>query len=86
MTSQTSLAQAVGFPDRLKDCGPDVLITLREIIGDPAAGVPALVPVSRSTWYAGMASGRYPKGVMLGPRLRMWYYRDIEKLVNGDAE
>lgn len=65
---------------------PDVLLSLREIIGDKAAGIPALVPVSRSSWYAGMASGRYPEGVKLGPRLRMWYYRDIEKLINGGAK
>ena len=28
----------------------------------------ALIPVSRSAWWAGCKSGRYPKPVKLGPR------------------
>ena len=36
-------------------------LRLPQIIGDPRRGIPALIPVSRSTWWAGVKSGRYPK-------------------------
>lgn len=43
------------------------------------------VPVSRSTWWAGVKSGRYPQPVKFGPRITAWRVRDIRKLLeNGD--
>src|SRR5258706_14615524 len=30
------------------------------------------LPISRSSWWAGVASGRYPKPVKLGPRITAW--------------
>ena len=45
-----------------------------------------LVPVSKSTWYAGMKSGRYPAKVpYLGPRISAWKLDDVIKLINGEA-
>lgn len=41
-----------------------------------------LVPVSRATWYEGMTSGRYPKGVKLGARTIAWRAEDIRALIN----
>jgi len=37
-------------------------VRLPQIIGNPKAipPIPAIVPVCRSTWWAGVASGRYP--------------------------
>ena len=32
----------------------------------------ALIPVSRSAWWAGCKSGRYPKPIKLGPRTTAW--------------
>lgn len=40
-----------------------------------------LIPVSKSTWWAGVASGRFPKGVKLGPRTTAWCVSDIEALI-----
>ena len=37
----------------------------------------ALIPVSRSAWWAGCKSGRYPKPVKLGPRTTAWRAADI---------
>jgi len=34
-------------------------------------------PVSRSAWWAGVAEGRYPKPVKLGPRTTAWRVQDI---------
>jgi predicted DNA-binding transcriptional regulator AlpA len=56
-------------------------VRLPQIIGrkpkgtDP--GIPALLPVSASTWWAGVRSGRYPKPVKLGPRTTAWTVESI---------
>lgn len=42
----------------------------------------ARVPVSRSSWFAGIQSGRYPKGLHLGPRTTVWRSDDIAKLIS----
>lgn len=39
------------------------------------------IPVSKSTWWAGVLSGRYPEPVKLGPRITAWRVEDIRKLV-----
>jgi len=39
------------------------------------------IPVSKSTWWAGVASGRYPKPVKLGPRITAWRAEDIHALI-----
>lgn len=40
----------------------------------------ALIPVSRSAWWAGCKSGRYPNPVKLGPRTTAWRASDIAAL------
>ena len=39
------------------------------------------IPVSKSTWWAGVASGRYPKSVKLGPRTTAWKVEDVRALI-----
>ncbi|MCP4881717.1 MAG: AlpA family phage regulatory protein [Gammaproteobacteria bacterium] len=41
-----------------------------------------LIPVGKSTWWAGIRSGRYPKGVKLGPRTTAWRVEDIRQLLH----
>jgi len=41
-----------------------------------------LVPVSKSTWYKGVADGRYPKPTKkFGSRITAWDVRDIRSLL-----
>jgi prophage regulatory protein len=40
------------------------------------------IPVSKSTWWAGVKSGRYPKPVKLGPRITVWRVGDIRALID----
>jgi predicted DNA-binding transcriptional regulator AlpA len=47
----------------------------------PKSEIPALIPVSKSTWWAGVASGRYPKPVRIGPRITGWKIEDIRSLI-----
>lgn len=42
----------------------------------------ALIPVSRSAWWAGCKTGRYPKPVKLGPRTTAWRASDISALLD----
>ncbi len=41
----------------------------------------AVIPVSKSTWWAGVKSGRYPKPVKLGERMTAWRAEDIKTLI-----
>lgn len=64
---------------------PNTLLRLPEIIGRRAKGnspaVPALIPVSESTWYAGVKSGRFPKPIRIATRCVAWRYSDIAGLI-----
>ena len=40
------------------------------------------IPVSRSSWYLGIQQGKYPPGLLLGPRTRAWPASDIQALIN----
>lgn len=45
-----------------------------------------ILPIARSTWWAGVAAGRYPKPVKLGPGITVWPARVILELAeNGVA-
>ncbi len=39
------------------------------------------IPVSRSTWWAGVRAGRLPQPVKLGPRITAWRAEDILALI-----
>ena len=41
----------------------------------------AVVPVSKSAWWDGCRTGRYPRPVKLGPRTTAWRAEDIAALV-----
>jgi prophage regulatory protein len=41
------------------------------------------VPVSRSTWYAGIASGKFPAPVKLGERVAAWRESEVNALIDG---
>jgi prophage regulatory protein len=39
------------------------------------------IPVSKSTWWAGIKSGRYPKPVKLSARISAWRVEDVRALI-----
>lgn len=41
----------------------------------------ALVPIGRSSWWAGVKVGRYPQPVKIGPRTTAWRAEDIRELI-----
>ena len=43
--------------------------------------------IAKSTWWAGVKSGRYPRPVRIGPRMVAWRSKDISALIqNGISE
>lgn len=59
-------------------------IRLPNIIGNPKSNPPItpLIPVSKSSWWAGVKSGIYPQSVKIGPRTTAWKVEDIRKLID----
>ena len=54
---------------------------LKQILGDPKAGIPPIIPVGKSQWWAGVKDGRFPKPVKLGPKTTAWKNEDIHALI-----
>jgi predicted DNA-binding transcriptional regulator AlpA len=44
------------------------------------------VPISKSAWWEGCKTGRFPKPVKLGPRTTAWKAEDIAALVQALGE
>lgn len=55
-------------------------LRLRSIVGPDGP-----IPVSKSTWWAGVKDGRFPRPVKLGPRITAWRIEDIRRLIETGA-
>jgi len=65
--------------DEAPDCG---LLRLEQVLAPRGP-----LPISRSGWWAGVASGRFPKPTYcLGPRSPCWRVRDIRDLIGADRQ
>ncbi|HUQ38400.1 MAG TPA: AlpA family phage regulatory protein [Aestuariivirga sp.] len=58
-------------------------LRIRQILGDAKATPPilAIIPISKSSWWQGVKSGRFPRPVKLGPRTTCWKVSDIRDLL-----
>lgn len=61
------------FPTKLPETG---FVRLSSILGPKGP-----IPVSRSGWWAGVKTGKYPKQYKIGPRTSAWRVEDILELV-----
>ena len=59
-------------------------LRLQQIIGNRNSSPPRepIIPISASSWWAGVAEGRYPKPVKLGPNTTAWRWEDIQSLLD----
>ncbi|MBD9360766.1 helix-turn-helix transcriptional regulator [Methylomonas fluvii] len=59
-------------------------LRLKQIVGDPKAEppIPAILPISRTSFLNGVKSGKYPKSIKLGERTTAWRVEDIRELIN----
>lgn len=59
-----------------------------ETLGDGFLRLNAIIapngplPISRSSWWAGVKIGRYPQPVKLGPRITAWRVSEIRELID----
>jgi hypothetical protein len=60
-------------------------LRLRQIIGDPKKGIPAIIPVCATTWWNGVKSGRYPQGVKISAKATAWRVEDIRALIDSTS-
>ncbi len=44
------------------------------------------IPVSKSTWWAGIKTGRYPKPIKLSSRVTAWRVEDIRAFIETGAK
>lgn len=60
------------------------LLRLKQIIGDPKANPPieAIIPISKSSWWEGVKTGRYPEAIKLGANTTVWREDDVRRLIN----
>lgn len=59
-------------------------LRLNQIVGNPKANppIPAIIPVSKSTWWNGVKTGRFPSPVSLGARTTAWRVEDIRAFMD----
>jgi len=58
-------------------------LRLPQIIGDPAKGIPAIIPVSKSTWWAKCKNDpSWPQPCRLSARCTAWLAADVMALVD----
>jgi prophage regulatory protein len=62
-------------------------LRLPQIIGNPKANppIPALIPVSKTTWWQGVKAGKFPKAVKLGERTTAWRIEDIRTYITSQG-
>ncbi len=63
----------------------ETFLRLKHIIGDPEQKIDPKIPVSKSTWWAGVASGRFPAPFKLSPGVTAWRKSDIDALCDSLA-
>jgi prophage regulatory protein len=57
------------------------LVRLKQIIAPNGP-----IPVARSTWWAGVKAGRFPRPLKISERVTAWHAADVRKLFErGDA-
>ena len=70
----------------------DGFLRLNQIVGrkpDPknltVPAIPAIIPISKSSWLSGVKNGKYPKPIKLSERIVVWRASDIRKLIEDQS-
>lgn len=58
-------------------------LRISQIVGDKEANppIPPIIPISKSSWWAGVSAGRFPKPVKISERVTVWRVDDIKALI-----
>jgi prophage regulatory protein len=68
-------------PPKIHQLPQTGFLRLPQILGDVRQGIPPIFPLSRSSWWAGVKAGRFPRPVKLGPRTTAWTVESIRALI-----
>ena len=57
-------------------------LRLSQIVGNPKANppIPPIIPISKSSWWAGVKSGKFPKPIKFSTRCVGWRVADLDAL------
>jgi prophage regulatory protein len=59
------------------------LLRIKDIVGDKSNGIPPMIPISKSSWWAGVAEGKFPTPIKLGSRTTCWREAEVLALIRG---
>lgn len=59
----------------------DQVYRINDLIPPKKSNRPKLIPMSRSSWWAGVANGKYPQPIKYGPRITVWRGKDIKSFL-----
>jgi predicted DNA-binding transcriptional regulator AlpA len=63
---------------QMHDLPSEGFLRLNQIVGSKTT--PAIIPISKSSWWAGVKEGRFPQPIKLGKRTTVWRVEDIRLL------
>ena len=58
------------------------LLRVKDIVRDNKSGKSNYLPISKSSWWSGVAEGKYPQPIKLGPKTTCWRESDILSIMN----
>ena len=68
----------------------EIYLRLSQIVGRKAGkrtkAIAGILPISASTWWAGVKAGKFPPAVKLGNRVSVWRQSDVIALVERGAK
>jgi len=57
------------------------LLRVSDIVRNKKKGTVGYLPISKSAWWSGVAEGKYPQPIKLGPKTTCWRESDILALI-----
>ncbi len=74
-------AQPIADPKQTPALGLSSTLTMSAVNLYRLPQVLKRIPVSRSSWFAGIHTGRFPRGYNIGPRTTVWKSDEIDQVV-----
>ena len=60
----------------------DKLLRVKDIVRDKKGASFGYLPISKAAWWQGVAEGRFPQPIKLGPKTTCWRESEILALIN----
>lgn len=70
--------QKISFEETTHRLPEEGYLRLWQIVG--GKGYPAIIPISKSSWWSGIREGIYPAPIRFGKRMSLWKKSEIDRL------